>query len=87
MRLILGERLKRIRENVACPQFGDNHYGSWGALRLDQRRVIAQMIETIELLDKELEITRKYIHYNGLEYDLLAYKIKQERTGGVGNDE
>ena len=59
MRLILGAELKRVRENISCPQLGDDHYGSWGALRLEQRLTIARMIKTIEILDETLErVTR-----------------------------
>lgn len=55
MWLVLGAELEQVRKNVACPQFGDAHYGSWGALRLNQRRTIKRMIETIKYLDNRLE--------------------------------
>jgi hypothetical protein len=57
------------------------------SLYCDVLDLINRQKAEIERLNKELETTRAYIHDNGLEYDLLAYKIKQERTGGVGNDE
>ena len=39
--------IKEIREYIACPQFGDDHYGKWGALRLDQRQKIKQLLDYI----------------------------------------
>ncbi len=55
--LILGDELLRIREKIACPQLGDDHYGEWGTLRADQRKTIARLIHTVEYLD---ELVRKH---------------------------
>lgn len=55
MRLILGAELQRIREKISCKQFGDDHYGEWGILTLNQRRTILRMIETIQYLDCAIE--------------------------------
>lgn len=52
---ILGERLEKVRENVACPQLGDDHYGAWGTLPLECRITIARLVETIKHLQKENE--------------------------------
>ena len=77
--------LKAIRQNVACPQFGDDHYGAWGALSINQRKAIYRMWDEInrqkaeiEKLNKELQVTRQYIHDNGLEWDLLSKSKKQK---------
>lgn len=67
MRLILGESLQRIREKIACPQLGDDHYGDWGILSLNQRLAMSEMIETIKFLDKMLE-------------DMLLSKQKEENN-------
>ena len=56
MRPITENELCEIREKVACPQFGDDHYGAWGALGIDQRRTIMRMAETIRYLRKSLEV-------------------------------
>ena len=45
---------KRIRELIACPQFGDDHYGEWGCLAYDQRKAILQLVETIDQLQAEI---------------------------------
>lgn len=47
-----------IRENIRCPQFGDNHYGKWGALNLEQRKKIKNLLNKIENLEM---IENKYI--------------------------
>lgn len=52
------EEIKEIREKVRCPQLdGTPEYGEWGALRLEQRRAIAQMCEELiyykEVLDND----------------------------------
>lgn len=45
--------IKKIREYIACPQFGDNHYGKWGALRLEQRQKIKDLLDCITNLQEE----------------------------------
>lgn len=43
----------QIREYVRCPQFdGGTEYGEWGALRLDQRRLIRELCERCEEQEK-----------------------------------
>lgn len=49
----MNKDIKEIREYIACPQFGDDHYGKWGALRLDQRRKIKALLDYITNLEKE----------------------------------
>lgn len=39
--------LKVIRQNIACPQFGDDHYGACGALMIGQRRAIYRVKEMV----------------------------------------
>ena len=41
--------------------------------------LISRQQAEIEKMSKELKITRDYIHYNNLEYDLLSYS---KRNGG-----
>lgn len=44
--------IKRTREYIKCPQFGDPHYGRWGTLSLEQRKTIKQLCDIIEEQDK-----------------------------------
>ena len=49
---------EQIREFIACPQLGDDHYGKWGALTLEQRLVIADLlgrVKDLESANRELE--------------------------------
>lgn len=55
MRLILSGELKKIREKISCKQFGDDHWGEWGILTLNQRRTILRMIETIQYLERTID--------------------------------
>lgn len=52
---MLSVRPEKIREYVACPQFGDIHYGAWGALRFDQRKAIKDLCEWAIYLEKMLD--------------------------------
>ena len=40
--------LKEIREKISCPQFGDDHYGEWGILNVNQRRTIKRLIDYMD---------------------------------------
>ena len=44
-----------IREFIRCPQFGDTYYGKWGALPIQVREVIKQLITTNECMDEILK--------------------------------
>lgn len=59
--------IDRIRAYIACPQFGDNTYGKWGALRFDQRKEIKELCD----YTKELE------DINDDCVDALYYAIKE----------
>lgn len=41
----------RIRKAIECPQFGNDHYGEWGDLRLDQRRYIKRLLDGLDGAD------------------------------------
>ena len=47
--------LEEIREKIACPQFGDEHYGEWGILNINQRRTIKRVLDYIDGQEKEIE--------------------------------
>ena len=68
-----------IRENISCPQFGDNHYGKWGALNLEQRKKIKDLLNKIDNLKI---IEKKYIqlqsNWNSLREWLKATLTNEE---------
>ena len=72
----MNKEIKEIRDYIACPQFGDDYYGKWGALRLDQRRKIKDLLDYITNLQEENE----YSNYCNKELRKkiinLEYKIK-----------
>ena len=59
--------IKRIRSYIACPQFGDNTYGKWGALRFDQRKEIKELCDYTKGLEE----------LNDDCVDALCYAIKE----------
>ena len=41
----------KIRKAIECPQFDYDHYGEWGALRLDQRKYIKRLLDELDSAD------------------------------------
>ncbi len=75
--------LKVIRQNIACPQFGDDHYGAWGALNISQRRTIYKMWDEInrqkaeeEALIAGQETLQRHIAEQKEEIERLNEKLK-----------
>ena len=64
------KELQIVRQNIACPQFGDDHYGSWGALNLNQRRAIKRMLHHVHILEEEIERLNK-------EHTDMLHEIKR----------
>lgn len=46
---------EEIREYISCPQLGDNHYGKWGALRVEQRLLIKRLLDDLDNADKTIK--------------------------------
>ena len=42
---------QKIRRAIECPQFGNNGYGEWGALRYDQRVLIKRLLDDLDSAD------------------------------------
>ena len=53
--------LQDLREKIACPQLGDDHYGEWGALPLEVRKAINFLIGAVVVRDKVIEGNRKKV--------------------------
>lgn len=43
---------EKIRKAISCPQFGNINYGEWGALRLDQRKLIKRLLDELDAADE-----------------------------------
>ena len=43
---------EEIRNYIACPELGDDHYGKWGALNLRQRLKIKELCDCCKMLEE-----------------------------------
>lgn len=50
---------EKVRNAIACPQFGDDHYGEWGALSLDQRKLIKRLLDELDNADDYIKFLLK----------------------------
>lgn len=42
---------EKIRKAIECPQFGNETYGEWGALRFEQRVLIKRLLDELDRAD------------------------------------
>ena len=42
---------ERIRKAIECPQFGNETYGEWGALNLEQRKYRKRLLNELDSAD------------------------------------
>lgn len=42
---------EKIRKAIECPQFGNDGYGEWGALRFEQRKYIKRLLDELDSAD------------------------------------
>lgn len=73
---------EKIRKAIECPQFGNFGYGEWGALRLDQRKLIKRLLDELDRADNYV---LKLYNENDRLKDTLA-KIKDLNTMQYLND-
>lgn len=59
---------EKIRKAIECPQFGNETYGEWGALTLEQRKYIKRLLDELDRADN-------YIKRLYLENEQLKEKI------------
>ena len=46
---------EKIRKAIECPQFGNETYGEWGALTLEQRKYIKRLLDELDSADNYLK--------------------------------
>lgn len=46
---------ERIRKSIECPQFGNETYGEWGALNLEQRKYIKRLLDELDRADNYIK--------------------------------
>lgn len=71
--------IKEIRDYIACPQLGDDYYGEWGALRLDQRLKIKELLDYITNLQDKLK------WYENIDPNKTIDKFRLEQNMKVKN--
>lgn len=75
---------EKIRKAIACPQFGDITYGEWGALTLEQRKYIKNLLDELDRADnysKTLYFENKQLkdNWNKLR-EWIVYNKHNENT-------
>lgn len=61
---------ERLREKIACPQFGDDHYGEYGSLPLKVRREILALLELVDAMDLQIRELSDEIKDYESEYEV-----------------
>lgn len=55
---------EQLRDFIKCPQLGSEDYGEWGALRLEQRLAISNLLDQLDSADayiRQLEKENKVL--------------------------
>ena len=70
-----------IREAIRCPQFGDEYYGEWGALRYKQRLLIKRLLDECDSADSH--IRKLYLE----KQELIDYlKVSIKKTNDISEE-
>lgn len=77
---------EKIRKAIECPQFGNEHYGEWGALTLEQRKYIKRLLDELDNTDNyckkvylENQKQKEFIKYmNDIIEDLETEDVDDE---------
>ena len=67
---------ERIRKAIECPQFGDETYGEWGALNLEQRKFIKRLLDELDRADNYIK--KVYLENQELKEQLLVAQTNEE---------
>ena len=73
-----------IREWIACPQFGDDHYGDLGALPYYKRKIIKDFLDYVEALEiHDMDMSKRNL--KAIEYINWSLEANKELTDmGIG---
>lgn len=63
-----------------CANCADLHCGLVDGQECERAETFRRVKATFAKTIKELQVTREYIHDRGLEWDLLSYTNKKERS-------
>ena len=67
---------EKIRKAIECPQFGNETYGEWGALRLEQRILIKRLLDELDSADNYFK--KVYLENKQLKEQLLVAQTNEE---------
>lgn len=64
---------ERIRKAIECPQFGYDHYGEWGTLGLEQKKLIRRLLDELDSADEYV----KHLYFENMNLkDKISTRIK-----------
>ena len=77
------EDVKRIKEKISCPQLGDDHYGEWGILNLNQRIAIKELLDFVDAQENYIKSLQAKIE----EVGEVAKKQIPKKLDGKDEDD
>lgn len=84
-------KVETIRNWIACPQFGDDHYGELGALPYRERKILKDLCDYVEPLEyHDMEMTKTVIELQQ-RIDKISNYLEENRKqyiyqDGLGED-
>ena len=69
---------EKIRKAIECPQFGNETYGEWGALRLEQRVLIKRLLDQLDSADNYFK--KVYLENKQLKEQIEEYQKALDET-------
>jgi hypothetical protein len=64
---------EQIRSFIRCPQLGSTDYGEWGALRLEQRLAISNLLDQLDSAEARIRVLEDDIE------DMREYELQRAR--------
>ena len=61
---------EKIRKAIECPQFGNETYGEWGILNLEQRNLIKRLLDELDSADNYFK--KVYLENKQLKIQISA---------------
>lgn len=74
---------EKIRKAIECPQFGNETYGEWGALNLEQRKYIKRLLDELDRADNYI----KNVHLENKQLKDNWNKLKEWLNNEIKSNE
>jgi hypothetical protein len=68
---------EKIRKAIECPQLTGTAYGEWGALRLDQKRLIERLLDELDSADNFILHLNEENAYLQKKVELLENQVTE----------